>query len=273
MWTSSNPVLKSDDKFQEAYAHMSGGGAAAKSNVTTVQGVVNKTAILTLMAVIAGAGGYAYFTANPGMLWVGAIATFIITLGIYFVIFGKPHVAPYVAPVYAVVEGCFLGGFTAIAERMVANAGVEVVGGVALQAFIVTGSVLLAMLGLYSSGLIKPNRTFMAIMATAAGAVGIMYLLGFILMFFGVRMPYIFLSSTLETGTAGYIGLGVNLLFLGIASFMLIFDFKLTEDQVKRGAPKYMEWFCGFALLVSLAWIYLEAVKLVIRLAVLFNND
>jgi uncharacterized YccA/Bax inhibitor family protein len=270
MWTSSNPVLTRGDKFQEAYGELKG---TQQSEVTTLQGVINKTAILTVIAVVAGAGGFSYFTANPGSLWIGFIAAFVITIGIYFVIFGNPRRAPYLAPVYAIVEGFFLGGFTAFAEYLLASRGLSVAGGVALQAFIVTVSVLLAMLGLYSSRIIRPTGTFMSIMAVAAGAVGVMYMLGFMLMLFGIRMPYIFISSTMETGTAGYIGLGINLLFLGIASFMLIFDFKLIEDKVKAGSPKYMEWFCGFALLVTLAWIYLESVKLVLRVAVLFGRD
>lgn len=270
MWTSSNPVLTRGDKFQEAYGEMSG---THQAEVTTLQGVINKTAILTLIAVVAGTGGYAWFTTHPGSMLIGWIATFILTIGLYFVIYGNPRRAPYLAPVYAVIQGAFLGGFTAFAESMLASRGLTVVGGVALQAFIVTISVLLAMLCLYTSRIIQPNGTFMKIMATAITAVLFMYLIGIVLMFVGIRMPYIYLSSTLETGTAGYIGLGINLLFLGLASFMLIFDFKLVEDKVKAGAPKYMEWFCGFALLVTLAWIYLESVKLVMRLAALFRGD
>ena len=89
----------------------------------------------------------------------------------------------------------------------------------------------------------------------------------------GIQLPFISLGSTMATGMSGYIGLGLNLFILGIASFMLIFDFKLIEDKVNAGAPRYMEWFCGFALIVSLAWIYFEAVKLVLRLSSLFGRD
>ncbi|MCZ6834329.1 MAG: Bax inhibitor-1/YccA family protein [Planctomycetota bacterium] len=270
MYKSSNPVFTNDDKFNEIYNQADG---TTKTNVTTVQGVVNKTAILTLVAVIAGAGGFSYFTAHPELLWMGCIAAFIVTIGIYFMIFGDPKKAVFLAPVYAVVQGVFLGGFTALAESMLASRGIAVAGGVALQAFVVTISVMLAMLSLYTSRIIKPNGKFMAIMATAAGAVAFMYLIGFMLSFVGIRMPYISISSTLATGTAGYIGLGVNLLFLGLASFMLIFDFKMVEDRVRDNSPKYMEWFCAFGLIVTLAWIYFESVKLVMRLASLFNRN
>lgn len=271
MWQSSNPVLSKDDKFSEFYGAMEG---KEKSTVITLQGVVNKTAILTLVAVIAGTGGYKYFMLHPDMLWIGCIATLVLTLGIYFVIFGDPRKATYLAPVYAIVEGAFLGGFTAIAESMLASRGLSAAGGVALQAFVITISVLLAMLVLYSTRVIKPNGTFMSIMAVAACGIGIMYLISFMLsMFAGIQLPFISLGSTMATGMSGYIGLGLNLFILGIASFMLIFDFKLIEDKVNAGAPRYMEWFCGFALIVSLAWIYFEAVKLVLRLSSLFGRD
>ncbi len=265
MYQSSNPVLSKDDKFSEFYGAMEG---KEKSTVATLQGVVNKTAILTMIAVIAGAGGYKYFTLNPGMLWVGGIATFVLTLGIYFVIFGDPRKAPFLAPVYAIVQGAFLGGLTAFAESMLASRGLSVAGGVALQAFVITISVLLAMLALYSTRVIKPNGKFMTIMAVAACGIGFMYLISFLLSIFGgISLPFISLGSTMATGTAGYIGLGLNLVILGIASFMLIFDFKLIEDKVNASVPRYMEWFCGFALIVTLAWIYFESVKLVLRLA------
>ena len=126
MFQSSNPVLTNNDKFSEFYGAMEG---REKSTVITIQGVVNKTAILTLIAVIAGTGGYKYFMMNPGMLWIGSIATLILTLGIYFVIFGDPRKAKFLAPVYAIVEGAFLGGFTAIAESMLAARGLSVAGG------------------------------------------------------------------------------------------------------------------------------------------------
>ena len=83
----------------------------------------------------------------------------------------------------------------------------------------------------------------------------------------GAMMPLAF-----QGGTAGWIGVGFNVLILGLASMWLIIDFKLVEDQVNAGAPKYAEWYCGFALLVTLAWIYFEAVKLVFRLAILLNG-
>ena len=89
---------------------------------------------------------------------------------------------------------------------------------------------------------------------------------------FGAQMPFLSLGSAMEGGNTALIGIGLNLLILGVASLWLIIDFGMIEKQVKSAAPKQMEWFCAFILMVTLVWIYLEAVKLCFRLAILFGN-
>ena len=138
--------------------------------------------------------------------------------------------------------------------------------------FVITISILVAMLALYSFRILRPTETFVSVIKVATAGIMITYVLSFALSFFGVALPFVSLGSAFAGGTAALIGLGINVFILGVASMWLIIDFKLVEERVAEGGPKYMEWYCGFALLVTLAWIYLEAVKLVIRLAVLFGG-
>ncbi len=269
MWQSSNPALHNDHVFNEVY----GDRFAQKTNVATLQGVVNKTGFLMLFAIAAGAGGYQLVSIMPSIMWISAIAAFIVCLGVYFVIYAKPHLAPYVAPVYAIVEGAFLGSLTGALDGLLVKMGYSVAGGtLALQAFVITISILLAMLALYSFRILKPTRTFVAVIKVATLGIMITYALSFVLMFFGTSLPFVSLGSAFQGGTPAFIGLGINLFILGIASMWLIIDFKLVEDTVAQGGPKYMEWYCGFALMVTLAWIYYEAVKLAFRLAILLGS-
>ena len=271
MFQSSNPVLTNDDTFRQFYGQR--GGVADQANVVTLQGVVNKTGFLALLAVVAGAGGYKFVASFPSLMWISAIAAMVIGLGLYYVAMGNPAKARVLGPVYAIVEGVFLGAFTGVIDSMLDGMGHKAAGGVALQAFIITASILVVMLGLYSFRILRPTRRFVSIVSVATGGIMLTYFVGFILSFFGVSLPFISLGSALQGGTAGLIGLGLNVLILGVASMWLIIDFGMIETRVAEGGPKSEEWFLAFALIVSLAWVYFEAVKLVFRLALIFNRD
>lgn len=268
---SSNPALANDDAFSSYYGDMAG----AKSDVTTLQGVVNKTAILVGIAIVAGAGGYAVAEAfGMGVVMISGIAAFLVAIGVYFKIRGNPAHAVYVAPIYAVAQGFFLGALTGALESWLARAGVAAAGGLALQAFIITISIMLAMLGLYYARILQPTKRFTAILTTLTVGIMITYAISFVASFFVPGgLPFINLFSATQQGATPWIGLGINVLILGVASMWLIVDFGLVEEKVNAGAPKYMEWYCGFALIVTLAWIYMEAVKLAFRLAMMFGSE
>ena len=273
MWQSSNPALANGDAFEQFYGKGMSGSIA---NVATVQGVINKTAILTGIAIAAGAVGYWALSTQQigrtGML-IANITALVVVLGVYFKVYSNPKSAVYLSPVYAVVEGGLLGMFTALAEYLLAAQGIKIAGGVALQAFIITGSALAAMLTLYSTGVLRATDTFKRVIGTATLAIGITYLISFVLSLFGVSVPFISVfSAGTSNGSAAWIGLGINVFILAIASLTLIIDFDMIEKQIRGEAPKYMEWYCGFALLVTLAWIYYEAVKLVLRVASLLKD-
>lgn len=264
MWNSSNPVLANDDAFERFYG---GGAVEAKPNVATVQGVVNKTALLVLLAVAAGGAGYALLPTTPSVLWISAIAALVIVIGFFFVLRGNPKLAPVMAPIYAVVEGVFLGSLTALLESMLASMDVAVPGGLALQAFIITIAVTVGMLVLYATRIIKPTKKFQAVVGTLVVGIMFAYMAMFVLHLFGTTLPFLSLGSAFQGGTPALIGMGLNAFILVVAALTLVLDFKLVEDRVAAGSPKYMEWYCGFALLVTIAWIYYESVKMAFRVA------
>lgn len=269
---TSNPALNFEDSANPFAYHE--GEAISPANVTTMSGVVNKTAILVTIAILCGAGGYRLFQLFPQGLWIGSIIAFVLVLGIFFVLRGKPQLAVVFGPIYAVVQGALMGGMTMMLEQiLVAKFGSSVPGGLAFSALVLTGGVTAAMLVLYKAGILRPTKMFVSVVSTATLGVMFAYLAMFVLSLFGVQMPFLSIGSAMQGGTPALIGLGLNVLILGLASFWLIIDFGAVEDAVAQRAPKYMEWYLGFALLVTLAWIYWEAVKLVFRVAMLMKRE
>ena len=255
---SSNPAMK----HGELFAPISGAETAS------VQGVINKTAMLTVIALIGGVIGVAIQPqiGGGGMIAV-MLLTGIVTIGLYFVAVAKPMMAVVLAPIYAIIQGCFLGIFTSMMDAWLAASEITVAGGVALQAFIITIAILAAMLILYTLRIIQPTRKFRAVVGTCMLGIFLVYLISFPLMLFGIQVPFISVFTTPTSGSGMLIGIGVNLFILLIASLMLIIDFGMIEQRIKSGSPKRMEWFCGFIMLVSLAWIYIQSVELVARIA------
>ncbi|MBX3375153.1 MAG: Bax inhibitor-1/YccA family protein [Phycisphaeraceae bacterium] len=276
MWNSSNPALSNVDALSTLFQD----GRTARSDQATLTGVVNRTGLLVLVACVSGAGGYTLVTAMPSLMWISAITAFIICLGMGFVLRGNPRLAPVIAVPYAIVEGVFLGAFTSVIDRTLASMLAGRAGmaesltsmGVALPALVITLSVTVAMLGLYRAGIVRPTAGFKAAVGAAVIGIMIAYLLGFVLSFFGMQIPYLSLGSALEGGTAAWIGLGINAIILVVAALTLVVDFGEIDSMVESGSPKVMEWYGAFALLVSLAWIYFEAVKIIFRLALIFGR-
>jgi uncharacterized YccA/Bax inhibitor family protein len=266
MLQTTNPALKNHEAWQE--------GVSSCTNVETasISGVVNKTGMLTSVAVGGGMFGI-WFTQNqPGLAWPLGIAGFIATIVVYFMIIRNPARAKHTAWIYAAIQGAFLGVITNALDNALASMGYAAMGGLALQAFVITLSVLIAMLALYYFRILKPTKKFTATVSVLTLGIFITYMVSFGMSFFGAEMPFLSLGSAMEGGTTALIGIGINVLILGVASLWLIIDFGMIEQQVKSGAPKQMEWFCAFILMVTLVWIYLEAVKLCFRLAILFGN-
>ena len=272
---SSNPALNKENLYSPS-------DAMAGDNAATVQGVVNKTSALVAIATVTGALGYAYLPVTGSVLMISCIAAFVICLGASFVLMGNPRLSSTVGPVYAAVEGVFLGVMTKLLDEVLARqfagseggmaALINEGGSLALPAFVISMACVVSMLALYTTGIIRPTQRFRRIMSVLIMGAMLTYLTAFVLGMFGVSIPFFSLSSATADPTSALIGLGICLFFLGIASFTLILDFGRVEEIVNSGAPKYMEWYAAFGLMVTLAWIYYEALKLSFRLAILLNR-
>ena len=267
---STNPLLTS----QEAFSGYLDGPAERRTDAT-MSGIINKTGILSLLVIGGGVAGYSLAQTISWLPMATAVASFVIVLGMGFVLRKNPKLAASVGWAYSLIEGLFLGSITAVLDGYLAGlapnspmAGISL----AIPAMAITGGVLGTMLVGYRAGLIKPTKRFKAVLGVATGGIFIAYLAMFALSFFGINVPFLGLQSATGAGAAPLIGLGLNLVILGVASLWLIIDFEKCEQIAAGGQPKYMEWFAAVGLIVTLAWIYYEALKLAFRLAIMFSS-
>jgi uncharacterized YccA/Bax inhibitor family protein len=248
MMRSGNPAL-SANTFQNL-APATYPGAAVRGEPMTLQGTVNKTGISLLLCVVSAAWTWNMYLTNPGVvmpfLLGGAIGGFIVAMVTIF----KKTWAPFTVPVYALLEGLFLGAISAMFEQMYS--------GIVIQAVGLTFGTLFALLFAYKSGLIKATENFKLGVVAATGAVALIYFASIVLGFFGTTIPYIH-----ESGTVGIL---FSLAVVVIAALNLVLDFDFIETGAERGAPKYMEWYGAFGLLVTLIWLYLEMLRLLSKL-------
>lgn len=266
---SSNPILKS---ARTAYAAPRDLGGEARA---TMAGVVNKTAILLSLAMLAGALAYAVAPATTSVLIAGCLASAVVGIGVAWLLAKDPSASPTLAPVYALVEGAFLGVFTKALDGVLAvqgatAPGTEALGGasLALPALVITFACTASMLILYRTGLLRPTQTFKAVLSTLTLGVLMAYLANLVLeLMFGMHLPFLSIRSAFEGGTPALIGLGLNALILVLASLWLVVDMEQVEELVESGSPAELEWYGAFGLLVTLAWIYYEALKLAFRVA------
>ena len=156
----------------------------------------------------------------------------------------------FTAPLYSILEGFFLGGISAIFENQYP--------GIVIQAVSLTLGTLFCLLLAYRSGLIKATENFKLGVAAATGGIALIYLSTLVLGIFGVNMPFIHES--------GMIGIGFSLFVVTVAALNLVLDFDFIENGVAHGAPKYMEWYAAFGLMVTLIWLYIEILRLLMKL-------
>jgi len=213
----------------------------------TFSGTVNKSLVL-LALVIAGTA----FTWNIGgplgsMLTIGgAIGGFILAMVTIF----KKEWAPVTAPLYAALEGLFLGGISAMYNAQFH--------GIVLQAVMLTFGVMAAMLFLFQARIIRVTEKFRAGVFAATAGIAIFYLVVMVLQLFKIPVPMMYDGSGL--------GIALSIFVVAIAALNLLLDFDTIEQGVAYGAPKYLEWYCSFGLMVTLIWLYLEILRLLARL-------
>ncbi|HYC56879.1 MAG TPA: Bax inhibitor-1/YccA family protein [Candidatus Binatia bacterium] len=222
----------------------------ASGDAMTVGGTVNKTA-LSLLLLLATAA----YTWNLGLrgdpmvhtlTMVGVVGGLITALVTVF----KKEWAPVTAPGYALLEGLALGGISVAFEARYP--------GIVSQAVFLTFGTLGALLMAYRSGLVRATENFKLGVVAATGGIALVYLIGFVMSFFGTSIPMIHGS--------GMVGIGFSLFVVGIAALNLVLDFDFIEQGAEHGAPKYMEWYAAFGLLVTLVWLYLEILRLLSKL-------
>lgn len=246
----ANPVLNENIFRKQSVAF-------GNTGVMTVGGTATKTLLLLLM-VIAGAAytwKLYYNAVNPqsisGWMFGGLIVAFILAMIISF----KPNTAPFLAPIYAAGEGLALGGISAIFNEQFALTYPNIV----TSAVALTMVTALVMLTVYRSGIIKVNGTFMKVLSIAMISILVFYVGSWLVSLFGVNLSMLHNSSPLS--------IGISFIIVGVAAFSLLADYEFIKRASTAGAPKYMEWYGAFGLVVTLVWLYMEILKLLAKFA------
>jgi uncharacterized YccA/Bax inhibitor family protein len=250
---TSNPAL-SGDTFRGQYGSQYGGMGSLvdAANRMTLAGTVNKTALLLLCAIATAAWTWHLFMLERDMaavmplMVVGMIGGFIFALVTTF----KKQWAPVTAPIYALLEGLVLGGLSAIMDLRYP--------GIGIQAVSLTFGTLFVLLLAYRSGLIRVTQKFRLGVIAATGGIMVFYLAQMLLGFFGVQF--------FSINGSGLIGIGFSLIVVAVAALNLVLDFDFIEQGVQAGAPKFMEWYGAFGIMVTLVWLYIEILRLLSKL-------
>lgn len=235
---TSNPALN-----EKAFK-----GQVAFGDAMTLQGTVNKTGLLLLCVVATAAWTWGLSHSNTpeaAIPWMmgGLLGGFVVALVTIF----KKTWAPFTAPLYALLEGLILGGISAVFEKTYP--------GVAIQAVGLTLGTLFVMLLAYKTGVVKATQGFKIGVIAATGGIAVFYLAEMVLsFFFHIQVPAI--------NGSGPWGIAFSLFVVVIAALNLVLDFDMIETGVRGGAPKYMEWYGAFGLMVTLIWLYLEILRL-----------
>lgn len=237
---TANPALNNDMFIQ----------AMHDDTQMTLQGTVGKTFFLLCLVVGSALVPWVGFGAAPGiamgLMIPCAIGGFIVAMVTIF----KKTWAPYTSPIYAVLEGFFLGSVSAMFEARYP--------GIAFQAIGLTFGTLGGLLMAYTSGMIKATENFKLGVVAATGGIALLYLASIVLGFFGTEIPFIHES--------GLMGIGFSMFVVVIAALNLVLDFDFIENGCEAGAPKYMEWYAAFGLLVTLVWLYMEILRLLAKM-------
>lgn len=256
IFKSGNPTL-SEKKFSSTVLD----NIVTDGNTMTVNGTLNKFGFLFLMTL-----GTAFYTwreyAAGGNVWPLMLTGIFGGLAVALIISFKKTWSPYLAPAYALLQGLFVGGISAYFEYAAQSSqGMYAggYGGLVIQAVALTLCVVATMYLLYKFKIIRATKTFKAVIITATAAIAVFYLICLGLTMFKVALP-----SFLVQGSA--LGIGFSVFVVALAALNLILDFDMIEKGAEMGAPKYMEWYAAFGLLVTIIWLYVEILRLLSKL-------
>jgi len=243
---SGNPALKNDTFLDLGSGALVRGG----TEVMTLNGTVNKTAFLLIIALATAMYTWSLAIAGSQDLGPyiigGALGGFVLALATIF----KKTWSPVTAPLYAAAEGLFLGAISAQFEQRFP--------GIVMQAVGLTFGTLAALLIAYRSGLIRATENFKLGVVAATGGIALVYLVSMVMGMFGKPVGFIHGN--------GLVSIGFSLVVVTIAALNLVLDFDFIEHGVEQRAPKYMEWYAAFGLMVTLIWLYLELLRLLSKL-------
>ena len=250
LFQSGNPTL-SERVFERTVDRTDTG-------VMTVRGSIVKFGFLLTMVIVGAVYTWnMYYNLQQNtmgtFLMIGLFGGMITGLVISF----KPTLAKYLAPAYGLLEGFVLGALSAIINDMFATKYPNLV----ITAVGLTLGVAVAMFLLYSFRIIKPTQKFRAVIVSSILGIGIFYLITIVLSLFHIYIPF------MQIGNSSPLAIGINLFIVAIAALSLILDFEMIEVGANTGAPKYMEWYGAWGLLVTMVWLYLEILKLLSRFA------
>ena len=244
LYKSKNPAL-STEIFTKAKR------VDESSEVMTINGTVNKAALLGLMVLTSSLITWNLYQETQDFLLIkpyvigGSIAAFIVALVIIF----NNTTAPYLSLIYCGLEGLALGGLSAFMEAKFP--------GIVFQSVILTFGILFSLLTIYRLGILKATENFKLIVASATAGIAIYYIASLAGGFFGFELPYIH-----DNSTGGII---FSLFVVVIASLNLVVDFDFIEKGAESKSPKYMEWYAAFGLMITIIWLYLEILRLLAK--------
>jgi uncharacterized YccA/Bax inhibitor family protein len=232
---TTNPLLKRADSFSRT-----------GSGTMDLNGVVNKTGILLVICIAAAAYGWVTPALQGGLLAVPLILAFVLCMVAMF----KPQTSPFVAPAYAALEGLALGAVSQILNVRFP--------GIVANAILLTFSILGLFLFLYATRIVRVTTGMRTAVLAATLGICAVYGIDMLLRLFGVSIPFIHSN--------GWLGIGISLFICAVAAFNFFLDFDAIEGFIRSGSPKYMEWYSGLALLITLVWLYLEILRLLSKL-------
>ena len=240
-YRTSNPALNSNT-FKNPVKNSS----LYLDKTMTIQGTVDKTALALCMVVISGY--YSFSQGNLTLMVLGGV----IGLFLFITLIFKKSWAPFIVPLYSISQGFVVGGISYFY-----NSQYE---GIVLQAVLLTILVLFSMLFAYRSKIIKPSENFKLAIFSSIMAIFLIYVIGFFMGLFGTGL------SILDPRNSSLASIGFSVIVVAIGAFSLVIDFDFIEEGAEKGAPKYMEWYAAFGLLVTLIWLYVEILRLIAKL-------
>lgn len=245
LFKSGNPTL-TEKQFQQTVTISDG-------STMTVRGTMNKFGFLMLMVMAGAAFAWNYFNAGKDispLLLTGALGGLVVALVIVF----KKEWSGFLAPAYAILEGLFVGAISAYFNLIFQEKYPDII----MHAVLITFAVAASMYLLYTFRVIKVTEKFRSVLIIATASIALFYLLTWVLGFFGIHFAFLSTGSTF--------GIVFSLIVVVIAALNLLLDFDMIEQGSAAGAPKFMEWYGAFGLLVTLVWLYLEILRLLAKL-------